>query len=445
MLLEDLGSARAKRERRSRLRSLAVALTCVASMLVLTGGVFTVASTSRELASESTTVHQLDKALTSITVVRAQMGFGLILVDLDEFAAIDTTDAVISAESDIELSLAALQETRQTLEESLGGLEAETMVALNRFERLVESRMPLDTMTALDEQGAIELEAAYTGATEALVIERDVAIAAVEAADGSLGQLSTLIGFLTAFVIPSLAIIIYRLLTAPRRELMEAEAITSRETAMAEIRRGVMFERMDTLRREAAAVVGSDHDRARLDRQFNNLRRTVLTLERTQHCVFSEVRLADVLPTVATMGTDGPVLSIPDLEQPPVWSDAALLELLLASLLTDCEKRGATSVSVESEMLGGRLVVSVDHDGAKRSPGECSVFNAQATITDRLDLLRGPDVELVTAFRLAEDLQAQLVIEDDGADLQRLVLALPVADVAGGQASPVELAATNNV
>ncbi len=136
MDLIELRGERAKRQRSRRRRSALIALVCGAAMLGLTAGVFTVASTSRRMAEQSTRVHVLDEVLTATTIIRAQLGFGLVLTDLNGFSDVDASEAI---------------ETLQRLR--LGHLEAATF---GSCEWLNDQRLDHRVVGQIEDQIGIE-------------------------------------------------------------------------------------------------------------------------------------------------------------------------------------------------------------------------------------------------------------------------------------------------
>ncbi len=432
MDLIELRGERAKRQRSRRRRSALIALVCGAAMLGLTAGVFTVASTSRRMAEQSTRVHVLDEVLTATTIIRAQLGFGLVLTDLNGFSDVDASEAIETSLADVDSSLDSVRRSRQTLTESLGGLSAEAVAALDEFEQVTTETLdsagrddPLATTT--------QLNRTYREATSVLVAERDIAIDAVEEADRELGRLSTLVSFLTAFVIPTLAIIIYRLLSAPQRELLEAEARVSRDVSVGEIRRSLLLNRLQLLYDEASEQPPADGEppgRPDLAGRIDAIRRTVLTLERAQRCRFGPVSLGEVAAkAIATAGQGLTSNAVGDTAA-IVQSDREVLELLLGSIIADCRQRQATTVDFETESDGDTILLRVRHDGLLRSPAECNTITTQATVSDRLALLAGPDVDIVTALHLAEDLQGRLDLKRTSHTEQVLTLRLPAEPLA---------------
>ena len=420
MFVSELRAERAQRRRKRRVKSAAVAAVFAAAMLALTAAVFAVATTSRQVAADSSRVHHLDELITSTTVIRAQLGFGLVLADVGQFANIDTSDAVATAETDVELALTALDASRVELGGELSGLDQESALALAEFEEFARSQMPLNTDGAVDPTAAAELEVVYADAIALLTVARDGAIDSVEQADQSLGRLSSLVSFLTAFVIPSLALVIYRMLSVPARELLEAEARTSRDTALAEIRRAFLLNRLDQLQAMVNASANTDTDggdrdpsQAQCDPaviadRVEDVRRSILTMERSQRCAFGDVAVADVVAETAKSVGARSRLVHSGRTDAVAWTDAELFGMLLDSLVADGRQRGATQFEVVTDVDDEMVIVSVANDGAPRSPSECEIIVDQPTVTDRLALLGGPDVDLVAALHLAEDLQGSI-------------------------------------
>lgn len=423
MQLTELRSQRERRRKRRRRRSAVVAVLVGLALVALTAGVFTAATSSRQLAEQSSRVHYLDGLLGSTSLLRAQLGFGLVLADVDQFASIDSTGAVTATEADIVRTLDSLAESRALLTDELGGLEPSTAAALDEYLGIVDGLLPIDVREPLDGATTGRLATAYDRAQLALAAERDEALLAVRGADRRLGRISTLTSFLTAFVIPTLAVVLYRLLSAPHRDVLEADARSTRDRTVSDLRRSVVMNRLTALQHAAERQSPS------LARKVADVQRTLLSLEHQQRCVFADVAVSPGIERIvadARAGNDV-VLSASGRLDAMVWTDQNLLELLLDSIVADGVQRGAQRALFVVGTTDDRVTIEFHHDGSPRSPAECDVITGQATIMERMALLGGPDVDLVAALHLAGDLQGEIVIGPDDAGRQRLVLALPAA------------------
>lgn len=404
---------------------MAIAALVGLALLVLTAGVFAAATTSRQLAERSNRVHHLDSVVGSTNLIRAQLGFGLVLADVDQFAAIDSSAAVATTETDIQRTMQSLAVSRGRLVREYGGLDSETAAALDRYVAAVNALVPIDAREPLTEAETADLVARYESAETLLLAERDVALESVQESDERLSRISTLISFLAAFVIPTLAVVLYRLLSAPQREVLVAEARSARDRTVAELRRSVVVTRLEALQRLAA------EESPALARQVDEVRRTLLSLEFQQRCVFAEVAVSSSLDRAMAAVSAQLAVTVHGEEAAAVWSDTDLFDLVLRSLLSDACHRGARQADVMVAAADDRVTIEFRHDGAPRSPSECDVISGQATIVDRMSLLGGPDVDLVAALHLAGDLQGDVVLGPDDAGRQRLLLSLPaVAPIA---------------
>ncbi len=437
MHVHGLRAEREVRRKARRRRSIVIALAGAATLIALTIGVFSVAIESREIAERSNRVHALDELLNSATIARAQLGFALVLDELDQFAGIDTSVAQASAAVDVRSRLVTLDTTTTQIDEQLGGLSPETTNAVGSFVDLaVQFSAAEPGQETID---ARQLDLLFKEAADLVEGERNQAIADVQSADNRLGSLSTLVSFLTAFVIPTFAIGLFRLLSLPEREVLEAEARLTKNAVIDSLRQELLLGRL-----QAVQTRLEDDDEPAppeiIARDLSDIRRLVLTLERSQRCHFEHVDLAEALIPVSTDSIEGALGLIPRVyvttHDAGVWSDREVLLMLVEALIADCRMRGAELVrcevatsSADSDLpiAEQHVELMITHDGALRSVSELTVLESQSTITDRLALLGGADTELAIARHLAEDLQGDLSIEENDDALQAIRLRLPAS------------------
>ncbi len=404
-------------------------------MIFLTIGVFSVAIESREIAERSNRVHALDELLRSATILRTQLGFELVLRDLDQFSSIDTSVAQAAAAVDVRDAFADLERTNEAIVREHGGLNDATDVAVQTFIGLAGDFS--DPSFVTDGTSSRQLNESFGRAKDLVENERNQAIADVKEADGRLETLSTLVSFLTAFVIPTFAIGLFRLLSLPEREVLEAEARLTKSTVVDALRQELLLGRLQSL--EDRVTRGETLHPQLIVRDLTDIRRLLLTLERSQRCHFEHVDLGEALEPLATDQVDIALGLLPRVyvtsHDAGVWSDKDVLLMLIEALIADCRQRGAELVRCEvandatdeRPVAEERVRIVVTHDGSLRTSSELTVIESQSTVADRLALLGGADTELAIARHLTEDLQGTMSIRETADGLQAIVLALPAS------------------
>ncbi len=393
-------------------------------------GVFSVASLSRSVAQDSSRIHALDEVLKSVTIIRAQLGFGIVLTDLDNSTAIDASDAVQVAADDVTASISDLEQALVFIDDELAGLDTETTAALDQFRSTVIS-LQLDQPNRPDAtQEMIEtFDRSYDETISLVADERDRALEAVAATDNDLSQIGSLVNFLVAFVVPTAAFGIYRALTKPEAELLLTDAQLVRDTVLRALRRDLLLREVDDLGAVVAELPTPEHLGMRPTDRVNALRRTILTLDSAHETTFSSVDLNAALHRATKRLSEHHTVTIKSDDELEIWSDPDALDALLASVLSDCVAAGADRIGFSVAASEDFVTIRLAKNGAVRSPAEVRMLSKQGTVAERLTLLGGPDTSVVAALHLAEDLGGSLDLVEVG-DQQSFVIDLPrpVAD-----------------
>ena len=425
----DIGALRRRRQtgrNARRRRGAAIALISGVLVITLVMGVFTVASLSRSVAQDSSRIHALDEVLKSVTIIRAQLGFGIVLSDLDRSTSIDASDAVEVAAEDVSASIADLQDALDFIDSELAGLNPETAAALEQFSTIVV-QLQLDQPNGVDAASEMidTFDRSYDETISLVADERDRALEAVADTDGDLSQIGSLVNFLVAFVVPTAAFGIYRALTKPEAELLLTDAQLVRDAVLRALRRDLLLKEVDELESVIADLPTPEHLGLRPIDRVDALRRTILTLDRAHETTFESVELSNALRSAtARLGENNRVTITCD-DDLMIWSDPDALETLLASILSDCVASGADRISFSVTPTDDVATIRIAKNGIIRSPAAVRMLSKQGTVHDRLSLLGGPDTSVVAALHLAEDLGGSLDLVEVG-DQQSFVVELPL-------------------
>lgn len=424
----DIGALRRRRQTRRiarRRRGAIIAFVSGALVVILVMGVFSVASLSRSVAQDSSRIHALDEVLKSVTIIRAQLGFGIVLSDLDRSTSIDASAAVDVAAQDVSASIADLNQALAFIDDELAGLDQETSTALEEFfATVVQLQLGQPNRADATSEMILTFDRSYDETISLVSNERDQALDAVAATDSDLSQIGGLVNFLVAFVVPTAAFGIYRALTKPETELLMTDAQLVRDTVLRALRRDLLLREVDDL----AAVVGElptpEHLGLRPSDRVAALRRTILTLDRANETTFASVDLHATLHRATTRLSEKLTVTILCDDDVTIWSDHDALDALLASILSDCVVAGADRVGFSVAASDDAVTIRLAKNGAIRSGAQVRMLSKQGTVADRLSLLGGPDTSVVAALHLAEDLGGSLDLAEVG-DQQSFVLKLP--------------------
>ena len=424
----DVGALRRRRQtgrNARRRRGASIAVISGVLVVVLVMGVFSVASLSRSVAQDSSRIHALDEVLKSVTIIRAQLGFGIVLADLDNSTAIDASAAVQVAADDVAASIADLEQALSFIDDELAGLEPETTAALDQFRSTVVS-LQLDQPNRADAtQDMIEtFDRSYDETISLVAAERDDALDAVAETDSDLSQIGSLVNFLVAFVVPTAAFGIYRALTKPEAELLLTDAQLVRDTVLRALRRDLLLREVNDLGAVVAELPTPEHLGLTPIDRVDALRRTILTLDNAHETTFSAVDLRSALQRATTRLSERLTVSVACDDDVAIWSDPDALDALLASVLSDCVSAGADRIGFSVATSDEFVTIRLAKNGEIRSPAEIRMLSKQGTVAERISLLGGPDTSVVAALHLAEDLGGSLDLVEVG-DQQTFVIELP--------------------
>ena len=247
-----------------------------------------------------------------------------------------------------------------------------------------------------------------------------------------MNQLGALVSFIVAFVVPSVAVAIYRTLSRPPRDLLETEARLVRDGVRSALRRDLLISELKGLQADLAGTASQELPPSDAARRVDGIERTYRTLEHAQRCDFQSVDVAAQVTRAAneSNGSRSETRVVTNVDAPiKSWTEPDVLQLLLSSVIRDCEGRSATTVAISAKPAADHVAIRVVHDGALRSQAELTLIGEQQTTSGRLTLLGSNDIGLLTALHLADDLRGTLTVEEDSGR-QVVVLQLPLAPTA---------------
>ena len=234
--------------------------------------------------------------------------------------------------------------------------------------------------------------------------------------------------FTIAFVVPSVAVAIYRILSRPPRDLLETEARLVRDGVRSALRRDLILGELRDLKVTISDGAEPDLTPVAATQWVDDFERTFRTLDNAQRCDFQAVDVALVIRKAAADANRqrADIRVVTNVRGSTTsWSEPEVLRLLLSSLIRDCQGRSATTVAISAKDDAESTVIRVIHDGQLRSPAELTLISEQQTANGRLTMLANNDVGMLAALHLADDLRGKIVVEEE-AGRQVTVLALPL-------------------
>lgn len=430
----DLQSSRVGREYRSRqrVRAIAVAVVCILALALVTTAVFSIAGRSRAVATSSVTLHGLNEALRSMTVVRAQTAFATYLAGVDARYGTDSGRVVTLSAREAADGLDDLGAAIETIgtDEVLDERTSATLAAFMTASRRALADVARGEVERAGQVLRGRAVPAFDTARGRLAERRDEVLSEVTSSGNLLGRLGGLASFLIAFVLPTIAVLVYRQLTARSREAVELAVELGRERN----RRGnrqLLVERSlrdvrSTLARDAQAgvqvgdaLLAADDAALLLD-----------VLDGTRQYTFSEVVLAIVLEGAAgELRADGIAVRVHAGDH-TAWVDPAALRHALRCVGLEARDAGARRIELTARSTSsGAIAIALDHDGARLSGEVASkVFATGAAAQDD----EGPGttpIRLVAALEVLDALDGSLAL-GPAPGAPAFVVTVPAAETA---------------
>ncbi len=192
-----------------------------ALLLVFAALTFTNSRTAGDTLAEASSLHAADMTLASQDVAMKSIGQLVLLAQDQELGVAGQAD-VEAAATEVERAIA---ETRSRYET----IDAETMTTIDPTFSTWQAAVSNVSHLAADGSGGLAAAAlvetlvpASDALAAELTAERDLRAAAVDDAEGRVGFLARLAGFLTAFLIPLGAVLVYRFVAHRQLEVAEA-------------------------------------------------------------------------------------------------------------------------------------------------------------------------------------------------------------------------------
>lgn len=407
------GGRRSHRPLRGRASALALAAVLGLVLVLLASAVFSIAGRSRDVASRSVALHALNESLRAATSVRAQIAFAAYLHEADGVYGTDSKGAITASVREAQGSLAELDAASSTLPAQ--ALDRETSAALARFTRdarralrVISGGRPVDASSGVADQMVHSFSAAH----ERLASRRNDALADVKAAGSLLGRLGGLASFVIAFVLPTVAVLVYRQITRRTRESTHLATALARERGRADRRRKLLILRLTDMRRELAETeaLASDPLPPAVSRLGWDLDALITVIGDRHLLAFAEVDLAaglaDVGEALQGAGVDVRLGTVSG----AAWSDPRVLSSVLAQLVLEARASGAREVTLEAAPGSGeRVAITVTHDGAALTPHVTALIFDRAHDAERASVEAGAaPIRLLAAQRSLEAMEGSL-------------------------------------
>lgn len=391
--------------------ALAVALTLV--LVLLASAVFSIAARSREVASRSVALHSLNESLRSATIVRAQVTFAAYLAENDRTYGTDSSADIRVAVREARQNLKELESTFAAVQPA-GNADKKTVAALNSF--TTTANRTLVAVETSNPQGArrlarSQLVPSFVALRDRLVAARDNALGDVKSAGSLLGRLGGLASFVIAFILPTVAVLVYRQITRRSRESIGLARSLAVERGRSKRRQHLLALSLARLQGEISQIEAVDaHAQAlllsRLGWEVDALNTVVAG---TGKLAFATVDLGGELATLAAslrdVGLDVGVTSVDGM----VWTDPSVLGAAVRHLVLEAEDAGARKIELGAAASGGHVEVTVAHDGAALAPGIAALVFDRAHDDERTAVEAGEaPIRLLGAQALIEAMGGSL-------------------------------------
>jgi hypothetical protein len=409
----DRGGTGAQRPWVGRRRALTVSAALGLVFVLLASAVFTIAARSRDVANRSVELHSLNEALRAATVVRAQATFAAYLAQSDRVFGTNSRAAIRVAVREARENLTELESARSA-SRSERILDQTTASALTRFTRSADRTLEAatgDRPTPAPRLVRDSLVPSFNLFRVRLESQRDQALTEVKHAGSVLGRLGGLASFVITFILPTIALLVYRQITRRSRESVELATALARERGRAARLRQLLGQSLSGLRRDVAELSDAEGD-ARvpaLTRLGWDVEALIAVVAGTRRLAFADVRLADLLGEVAESlrdaGTDVGVTAAAD----GVWTDPSALGAAIRNLALEARDSGARRIRIDASVDGEDAEIRVGHDGAALMPAVASLVFERSRDVERAAVEAGAaPVRLLAAQELLEALGGSL-------------------------------------
>ena len=390
---------------------LAIVLTLV--LVLLASAVFSIAGRSRDVASRSVALHSFNESLRAATVVRAQVTFAAYLAENDSRFGTDSRAEIRVATREARRNLNELEATfSQT--RSAGTLDEETRAALDRFTAAADraivvaaSSQPARARTVVSGR----LVPSFVVLRDRIVSLRDDALQDVRKAGSLLGRLGGLASFVIAFVLPTIAVLVYRQVMRRSRESTELARSLALERGRSQRRRQLLARSLGELQAGLAQVEAAGEDvRAPILRRLGwkvEALSTVIT--GTHRLAFADVELDGELVALAAELREAGIDVRVTTAEGVVWADPTALGAAVRNLALEAQSAGARRIELEARTAREHVEVRVAHDGAALTPALVSLVFERSNDDERTAVEAGAaPIGLLAAQNLIEAIGGSL-------------------------------------
>ena len=232
-----------------------VVATLVIALLAI---VFSNSDQAVRIGDGSEVLLRAEELLSAATATRATIELALVFAAAEEsdLASEDATNTIVadgrSFAGQIENSLATLAESDPTLDSTIRTAAAAMVSTSLKTLDLVDARQVSDA----EDVARVSLTAAFDGLRNVLVPYRDEVTAVVAAERGEVGRIARAAGFGVAFLIPALAILMFRSISRRRQDQADLVASLEGEKALGRARDEMISNLSHELRTPLTAIYG---------------------------------------------------------------------------------------------------------------------------------------------------------------------------------------------
>jgi len=414
---DHLEGAASRGARAGRKRAAIVSVVLGLVFILLASAVFTIAGRSRDVANRSVELHSLNEALRAATVVRAQATFAAYLASTDESFGTNSRAAIKVSITEANQNLAVLL-AAQRASGSDGVIDSETGGALTRFRRAAARTLAATNdgrPTEARRLVRVSLIPTFSDLRVKLESRRDQALTDVKQAGSLLGRLGGLASFVITFVLPTIAVLVYRQLTRQSREATELAATLARERGRSARLQRLLGGALEDLRTDVAALDEEGQPPGPAVSKLSwDVDALATVVSGARELTFAEVRLEDELAAVASSLQDAGIDVEAGTCSGTAWTDQSVLAAATRCLVLEARATGAQRIRLDASALEDHIDVRVSHDGALLTPGVAVLLFDRSRDYERAAVEAGAaPVRLLAAQMLLEALGGSLAETDD--------------------------------
>jgi len=399
--------------RRARWQAAVAAATCGLVLALLTAAVFSIASRSRQVASQSLTLNALNETLRSLITVRAQVAFAVYLSNVDSEYGTDSRSTIAVSLREVGDGLASLEASAAALRDDSVFDQPGSRATLSRFVKAARRALALvsaDRSFAARRLVGHGMADSFTDLRGQLVARRDDVIGRVDDGGRQLGRLGGLASFLVAFVLPSVAILVYRQVTRRSKETVETAFELAQERGRWRRRRQLVERSLAELRTAlASGDAAAGKQVARAGRLAVDVETLVAVLDGTQRYSFQAVPVGDLLDEIAVEVSAEGVEVVVDAGDEQAWVDPAVLRHVLRNIAFEVRDAGARWLELRAAAQSDGLELEVRSDGALLPADAVALVFERAGVAERAAVEAGAGpIRLVVAQELLEGMGGAL-------------------------------------